>query len=169
MKDAIKADLDAIFQRNTASIGAAVEAKHIKDDKEADFLREFMEARDEFIRPAMQEIGQYIKGKGYDFEITANDDQSPIEGRGSSVPADVSFTIFLGGRSYRKDEHPSFSVICDKPQQLVRFHECTHSTHTGGHSGAAGEAKLSTVTREFVQERITKLVSDVFGRDASAR
>ena len=169
MKDAIKASLDATFQRNTASIDATAKSRRTREHTEDDFLLDFMEAQNKFIQPAMQEIGQYIKGKGYDFEVSADDDEAPTEGRGSTIPASVTFTLFLGPRSYRKDEHPSLSVICDKDQQLVRFHECTHSTLPGGYSRSAGEEKLPAVTRELIQQKIAALVAEVLGRDASAR
>jgi hypothetical protein len=169
MKDSIKTSLDAMFERNTASMGAAAEFKRNKENAENDFIADFVEARNRFIYPAMVEIGQYIKGKGYGFEISQDDDQSPKDGRGSSAASSITFTLFMGPRSYRKDEHPCLKVICDKHQQIVRFHECTHSTHPGGHSRAAGEEKLPAVTRELIQEKITDLISQVFRRDASSR
>ncbi|MEY9227674.1 hypothetical protein [Bradyrhizobium ottawaense] len=126
------------------------------------FSREFIEARDTIVRPAMEEIGSYVKGKGYSYEISTEDDKPSPDGRSRSVPASIRLTIFLGERRYPVHENPGFSVICEKEQQKVRFHECTMSPGRGGHAGPADQATLSQITKDLIQEKILKVVADVF-------
>jgi len=162
MKDEIKAKLDVAFQKHEAAKRTAAEGKQIAASKEQVFLRGFMEARESIIRPAMKEIGEYVKDKGYDYDVSTEDDKPSPDGRSRSTPASIRLTIFLGERRYPSHEHPGFSVICEKGQQKVRFHENTTSPGRGGHAGPAGEAVLSDLTKDLVQEKILKVVAEVF-------
>lgn len=162
MKHEIKSKLDAAFQRHEASKRAASEAKQVAETKEQVFLREFIEARDAIIRPAMEEIGEYVKGKGYSYEVSTEDDKPSPDGRSRSTPASIRLTMFLGERRYPAYEHPGFSVTCEKGQQKARFHENTTSPGRGGHSGPAGEAPLPDLTKDLIQEKILKVVAEVF-------
>lgn len=162
MNNDIKSKLDAAFLKHEASKRAAVEAKQAAETKEQVFLRQFVEARESIIRPAMEEVGEYIKGKGYTYEIFTEDDKSSPDGRGRSTPASIQLALFLDERRYPVHDFPNFSIICEKGQQRVRFHGSTISPGRGGYSGSAGEATLSEVTKELVQEKILKIVTEVF-------
>nr|WMC97924.1 hypothetical protein RAR13_04205 [Aminobacter aminovorans] len=162
MKDDIKSKLDAAFEKHEASKRAAATAKQVAETKEQVFLREFVEARDAIIRPAMEEIGEYVKGKGYSYEVSTEDDQVSLDGRSRSIPASIRLTMFIGERRYPVNEHPGFSVICEKGQQKVRFHESTMSPMRGGHAGSAGDAILPDLTRDLIQQKILKVVAEVF-------
>jgi len=162
MKDDIKSKLDAAFEKHEASKRLAAKAKQAAETKEEVFLREFIEARDTIIRPAMEEIGGYVKGKGYSYEISTEDDKPSPDGRSRSVPASIRLTIFLGERRFPVHENPGFSAICEKGQQNVWFHECTMSPGRGGHAGPAGQATLSQITKDLIQEKVMKVVADVF-------
>lgn len=162
MKDDIKSKLDAAFERHEASKRSAVEAKQAAESKEQIFLREFLEARDTIIRPAMEEIGGYVQGKGYSYDISTEDDKPSPDGRSRLVPASIRLTIFIGERRSLAHENPGVSVTCQKGQQKVSFHECTMSPGRGGHAGPAGEATLSQLTKDLIQEKILKVVAEVF-------
>lgn len=125
-------------------------------------MREFNAARDALIRPAMEEIGEYVKGKGYSYEVSIEDDKPSPDGRSRSTPASIRLTIFLGERRRPAHEHPGLSVICEKGQQKVRFHENTTSPGRGGHSGPAGDTTLPALTKDLLQEKILKVVAEVF-------
>lgn len=162
MKDDIKSKLDAAFEKHEASKRAAATAKQVAETKEQVFLREFVEARDAIIRPAMEEVGEYVKGKGYSYEVSTEDDKPSLDGRSRSIPASIRLTMFLGERRHPVHENPGFSVICEKGQQRVRFHESTMSPARGGHAGPAGEATLPELTKDLIQEKILKVVAEVF-------
>lgn len=160
MKDDIKSRLDATFQKHEATKRAAIEAKQVAETKEQIFLREFMEARESIIRPAMEEIGEYVKSKGHNYEVSTEDDSPSLDSRSRSTPASIHLTLGDGHRP--SHEFPGFSVICEKGQQKVRFHESTMWPGRGGHAGSAGEASLSEVTKDLVQEKILKVVAAAF-------
>lgn len=162
MKDEIKSKLEATFEKHEASKRAAATAKQVAETKEQVFLREFVEARDAILRPAMEEIGEYVKGKGYSYEVSTEEDKPPLDGQSRSTPASIRLTIFLGGRRHPVHEYPGFSIICEKGQQKVRFHESTMSPGRGGHAGPAGETTLAKLTKDLVQEKILKVVAEVF-------
>jgi hypothetical protein len=162
MKDEIKSRLEAAFDKHEATKRAVADAKQVAESNEQRFLREFMEAQDSIIRPAMEEIGDYVKSKGYTYAVTAEDDKPSPDGKSRSSPAAIRLTIFIGERRGPSHEFPTFSVICEKGQQKVRFHESTMSPGRGGHSGSAGEAPLSEVTKDLIQEKILKIVTEVF-------
>ena len=162
MKDDIKSKLDAAFEKHEASKLATATAKQVAENKEQVFLREFVEARDAIIRPAMEEIGEYIKSKGYSYEVSTEDDKPSLDGRSRSIPASIRLTMFLGERRYPIHDNPGFSVICEKWHQKVRFHESTMSPGRGGHAGPAGETSVPELTKDLLQERILKIVAEVF-------
>jgi hypothetical protein len=163
MKYDIKSKLDAAFEKHEASERTAAEVQQDRESKEQVFLREFIQVRKSVVRPAMEEIGEYVEGKGYSYDISTEDDRPSPHGRGRSTPASITLTILLGGeRRYPLHEHPGLSVICDKDKRKVRFHESVRSPGRGGHSGPAGEAELPDLTTDFVQERIVNVVAQVF-------
>lgn len=162
MRDEIRFKLDAAIEAHETSKRAAATAKQFAENSEQIFLAQFSEARDSIIRPAMEEIGNYIKGKGYDYEVTEEDDKPSLDHRSRSTPASITFTIFVGKRHYPLNENPMLSVICEKGLERVRFHESTISRSRGGHSGSAGAVTLNELTEELIHEKILKVVAEVF-------
>ena len=94
MKEATKAKLDVLFQKLNDRKRSEVEAQQVEQSKEALFLKEFKEAQDRVIRPAMEEIGAYIKSKGFDYQILVEDDRiSKDDGRPRYVPASIKVRL----------------------------------------------------------------------------
>jgi hypothetical protein len=48
--------------------------------KESSFLRAFLDAREKTIRPAMVEVGEYVRGMGYTFRISTEEDGLSMAG-----------------------------------------------------------------------------------------
>ncbi len=151
MKEETKSKLDAVFK-----------AEQVAKGKQEAFLQNFMEAQDTIIRPAMEEIGEYVRGKGYSHEISTEEDGISNDGNNRPISASTRITFFLGERQYPRHQFPGFSVICDKNQELVFFHESTMSPGRGGHAGGAGQATLPEVTKDLIQEKISNVLSEVF-------
>ena len=162
MKEEIKSKLEAAFEKHEQSKRSAADAKQVAENKSQTFLREFIAAREAIIRPAMEEVGEYVQGKGYAFEVSIEDDKPSLDGRSRSTPASIRLTIFPSERRYPVHENPGFSVICEKGEQKVRFHESTMSPSRGGHAGPAGQATLGALTKDLIQEKILKVVAEVF-------
>ena len=163
MKDEIKSELNAIFQKHNANKRAAA-AKQTKESKEVAFLKQFLDVRESVIRPAMQAIGEFIKGQGYDYEITTEEDGFRTEGPSHPlglIPASICLHIMVGPNS-RSDANPSFKAICDKNAQVVSFHENTITPRRSGRASGAGTALLSEIDQELVQKKILEVIREVF-------
>jgi hypothetical protein len=144
MKQEIQASLDAVFEKHEASKRIAALAKQTGETKESEFLRAFLEARETIVRPAMQAIGEYVKSKGYDFSISTREEgyERAEPGR-RYIPASIALQLYLGGTPRGAQEAPGLTVICEKSNQRVWFHENTIGGSRGGHSGSAGEVARS--------------------------
>ncbi|RTM05674.1 MAG: hypothetical protein EKK31_15030 [Hyphomicrobiales bacterium] len=162
MKQETLSKLDTIFAKHQKTKDAALEAKKKGEDTATSFLKAFLEKREKVIRPAMEAVGEYVKGKGYAYQVSTEDDRPSPDGRGRHTPASIRLTIFLENGRGQLHEHPGYSVICEKAQQKVRFHENTTSLGRGGHSGPAGESKLEDVTSDTLQAGILKVIEEVF-------
>jgi hypothetical protein len=152
LRDDIKSKLDAVFAKHDASMRKAAEAQH----KESSFLRAFLDAREETIRPAMIEVGEYVRVKGYTFRISTEDDGFSKDGK-NPIPASIKIEFPIGGLPTYDIPVPCFEVTCEKHAQRVLFHEGT----TTGQS-SAGDASLSELTGDMIQERILAVVAEVF-------
>ncbi|MDE2135492.1 MAG: hypothetical protein KGJ49_12965 [Alphaproteobacteria bacterium] len=162
MKDELQTKLDSVFIKHEASKAAAAQVQRIAKNKEDECLEAFAVVRHTLIGPAMKEIGEYIKAKGYTYEISVvNGGFEPGRDR-REVPASIRLTFLLGDRNLPDYEYPGFSVICEKSRGTVLFHESTSSPGRGGHSGPAGEVKISELTKELLQERILKVIAEIF-------
>lgn len=161
LKNEMKSSLDAIFARHEAANVKQEEAKKAIETNEAEFVRSFMADCEAIMRPAMLSMADYLKGRGYDSEITTAQDgfhatqQRPIE-------ASIKLTIFVDERRSPSNDMPSFSILCDKYKGRVRFHESTMSPRRGGRSVSAGDANLSDVTEELIHGKILKILDAVF-------
>src|SRR5919106_873344 len=158
MKDDTKAALDGIFAKHDQRKQAEQRATDERKTTEAKFLEKFLQVREGIIRPALEEIGEYVKGKGYDYEIVTRDDSDPHSKRGTTASIGIQFkrasndlNLTYGASS------PNFSVISEKGAQRVRFHENTMMRSGGGHSGPAGESKLEEVTPDKLQKMLLKI------------
>ena len=157
MKDDTRAALDLIFEKHEARKKTAEKAEEAKRSKEALFLEAFLQKRKGVIRPAMEEIGERVKQRGYGYQITNADDSF-------HTSTEASITLVLHAESDRPGGYnrPHFSVICDKHAGQVRFREDTTGGGHGGPAGSAGEATLEQLTPELIQEKILKMVAEVF-------
>src|SRR5262245_29928479 len=154
MKEATKAKLDGLFEKLNDRKRSEAEAQQVKESKEDLFLKQFKEVQDRVIRPAMEEIGAYIKSKGFDYQVLVEDDRiSKDDGRRRYVPASITFVFYPDQRGYPTHAFPGLTVICEKTQQRVRFHESTISPGRGGYTGGAGETALSELTASLIQSK----------------
>jgi hypothetical protein len=162
MGEDIKSKFEAVFQKHAASKLAAAKAQDVKESKWAAFLRAFLDARETTIRPAMTEVGEYVRGNGYHYEISTVDDSISNDKNHRPISAAIRITFFTGDDRAPVGNFPHFTVICDKERQRVGFHESTISPGRGGHAGGVGGAPLSELTTEMVQEKIIKVLSEAF-------
>jgi len=164
VKNDTKSKLDAIFQHHEAAKRIASQKQEEKETKEQQFLREFLDAREKIIRPAMQEVGEYVKAKGYNYEISTEDERIPADGRSGSTDASIRLTIFTSEKNRPRHEFPGLTAYCRKRDQRIGFHSSNIAPERGGSAGPAGDAALSEITADLIQEKLLKVVTEVFAR-----
>lgn len=138
------------------------EAQQGRKESEANqFLEAFLRCQEDVIRPAMEEMGTYLEGKGYSYSITTDDEHINDDKR--AVPASIRFTIYREGRpGFAEYLHPGLSAICDKHRKLINFYASTMHPGGGGSSGSEGSYPLEQVTSDLVQKMIAGIISKVF-------
>jgi hypothetical protein len=160
MEDPVRSKLDAIFRHHALSKRAEPERIRAVDDREAAILKAFAAARDTIIRPAMEEMGEYVKAQGYTYTIdTEADGLGPDKAYNK---ADIRLTLYVDRQRSRKEDHPGLTVFCDKSRGLAQFHARTFTSGRGGHAGLVGEFEIAEVTKELVQEKILAVIAEVF-------
>ena len=160
MEDPIRSNLDTIFRRHALSKQAEAERIRVFDDREAASLKLFTMVRDNVIRPAMEEMGEYVKAQGYTYTIDTEADG--VGPDGTSNTADIRLTFYLDSRRSRREDYPGLTVFCDKSRGLAQFHVRTLAAGRRGRAGLVGEFDIADVTRELVQEKILALIAEAF-------
>lgn len=162
MKSDLKAKLDATFQKVAADKASAEQRRLAKHAKESAFVGEILIALDTIVKPAMTEIGEYLRAQGYDYQISTKDEISLADKRSGPTPASVTVEFYQRGVRQAHGQTPHLTVSYDRSKEEVTFHECTIWGNRGGHSGGAGTTTLSLLTEDLVQERLLKIINEVF-------
>jgi len=161
MKPESKKALDAIFQKHEAARKLADHhAERALSQKEETFLARFYSVRASILRPRMQEFGEYVKSRGYDYEIDEQDERVGGEPTNSGSIAIHFITNREAGRSIR--ECPTFIFSCESSHERVRLFESTVAPGGGGHSGTVGEVPLAELTPDFVERQLLALAKHAF-------
>jgi|SRR5208283_4319738 len=134
MDDKLKAELSSLFDKDHERASAVEKARSEKASKEAQLVAEFIRICTDIIEPAMREIGDFARTRGWDYRIVSKEERSEPNGR--LDPAEIRIDFFRSGEIPRPaHEQASFSVICDKQDGAAQFHE---STMGPGHGGSRG-------------------------------
>lgn len=162
MSDKLKSQLDAIFDTHNESKQKAQKQKSEREAREEDFVQSFYSSQATIIRPTYDRIGEYIRGRGYEYRIEENKESEFHDGR--YQPPSIVIKLLTAEQSsrYSTNDYPHFSVICEKSQAKVRFHQSTMSPGRGGMSGGVGESGLSELTAELIEAKIVELLRQVF-------
>lgn len=163
MKTEVQRELDAVIAKLEAAKQAAARERETREQGEQAKLRNFLEICENIIRPAMTEFGEYIKRRGLYYQIFSEED-GYYEGK-TQRPREASITVNFAPDSQLQGpiyNYPHFKVGFDKALDRVWFYESTVMPNRDGHSGEAGEAALSHLTEEFIQEKLLALFARVF-------
>lgn len=162
MSDKLKTELDAIFNAHDETKKQVERKKSEREQREEAFVQSFYERRDSLIRPTFETIGEYIKAKGHKYDIEISEEQTDREGRYQPPSISIRFLVGQDDRRYPSLGYPRFSVICEKTSSRLRFHESTISPGRGGHAGGAGETTPSEITADLINQKVLKVLSEVF-------
>ncbi|MBN8914577.1 MAG: hypothetical protein J0I31_03145 [Rhizobiales bacterium] len=158
MKDELKKKLEAEFERRNKQ-QETIRQRALEAKKEAEeFILKFMDLRDNVIAPAMREIGEFIKEKGFNYRIDVEDEKLPTAADQTHKYPSITFYYFKGDRmSAPKDTlHVSFS--CVKSSNKVRIFQ-SNMTAGGGVSGPKGDLSISKINADLVQNYIGDLIA----------
>jgi hypothetical protein len=151
MKEELKGKLNAAFERRQQQEIAAAHAEDVQHTKEAEALATFKKSVDDFIEPAMAELGEFLKAKGMHYRITRTEaDRSRRQA--------ISIAFSQDGRFTEGDTDPHFSVLLDERKGPVLFHESTVRANRGGHTSSVGECALAELSTDLLQAKIALTV-----------
>lgn len=159
MDEEIKNRIDALLAEKLTKEKKVQEARESREKKEDLFLNQFIEARESIVKPAMEEIKEYLSKQGLSSVIETKEQDHSRQAR-TSASITIRFTMKYEG--YRQPhEYPNLSVIADVAKQNIRFTESTIGPNHGGHSGTAGECALNQLTKEFIHKKIMKVLEAI--------
>jgi len=152
----------AIGDRRDAVQNAAI-ARDQLADAEQEFVSGFYEACNQTIKPAMQEVSDILTAQHYRCTIEAEDES---QAGSSHSPGGITLTVH--NQSGQKDvENLHFTVECDKEWRKVKFHEGTIGSAMGGSLMDTGEASLSDISADLIQDKLATWITNIFGREPS--
>ena len=162
VKKDTEAQFDAAFAVHAKNVERRSQIQAEQESKEDAFVRAFKERRTSFIKPALEEIAQYLQTKGMKTRIDEIDESHSRDVREQQRTA-ITIRFLTGDEKshYADHEQPNVSFVCSKSEQLVRFLESTISLGSGGHSGDTGSAKLELLTDELIQQKVLAVVREV--------
>lgn len=162
VKKDIEAQFDAAFAVHAKNAERRSQVQAEQESKEEAFVRAFKERRTSFIKPALEEIAQYLQTKGMKTRIDETDENHSRDDRQQQRTA-ITIRFLTGDEKlhYADHEQPNVSFVCSKNEQLVKFIESTISLGSGGHSGEAGSVKLELLTDELIQQKVLAVVRAV--------
>lgn len=158
-----KEKLDKLIKRNQEKLARG---KKLQDDiqsEEDELLRKFYEVRKGIIRPAMEEVGEYIKSNGHDYRISERDESTDYQGR--TQDANISMSIFPGGiksASYTDTQTPRISFFATKYKKIIWGHRSDIMPGRGGSAGSFAEFKPEEIKRDMVEKEILTLLEKIF-------
>jgi hypothetical protein len=133
-------------------------------DAEQQFVSQFYAACDATINPAMQEVSDILTGQDYCCTIKVEDES--CSAGSSRSPGGITLTVH--NQLKQKDvEDPQFTVECDKERRKVKFHEGTIGSAMGGSLMDTGEASLSDISADLIQDKLATWITNIFGREPS--
>jgi hypothetical protein len=140
------------------------EHERIKTEHEI-FLEAFGKIIAEVIRPTMEELGEAIKNRGHNFEITEG--QETQDGKGRTIAAQVKMGIHPNEQQQRfgqSSEYPALTFFAGTYDNKVWSHVSTMMLGRGGYAGKRNDYKLENITKDIVEEEILHLLSECFGK-----
>lgn len=146
--DQLDAAMDAYDERQVKA-RAAAEKKQTEEDA---FIAEFSNFRTIVAHPVLEEIGNRLRQRGHEFQVTMNDAPRDATMKSIGITLHV-YPAAAGGRSALRSEHPQFTVAAESYSRKVRFHSVIVSPGGGGmQSGPEGkECSLEELTADVLR------------------
>lgn len=157
MKEEIKSKLDAILRKKKEKEKQLAD-KELDERLQREAVNiEFERICDETIVPAMEEMGESLKARGFTYKIAR------IRGDSGRYKDSKIFFKFANDEDsaslHNPGQHPHFAVYCDHSKGSVTFHESTMMPRSGGYSGSCGKATLDQLTIDMLQTKMLETIT----------
>ena len=161
MNDETKSKLDAMFSKKEHDVNAA-ETRNQESRRDVDaFMAEFKELRTRVIRPVMEDISTYLKGRGHACEIDEQE-ETPLPHR-TRQNAEIRFWITPNSDVATKtDSYPSIGFVAAVFGKKIMMDASTMHPGRGGSASSKGEYAVSQITVDLVEKKIAEAVADIF-------
>lgn len=164
MNNKLKSEIDTLFNGYEGRKAEQQKESQAQKQKEDRLLKEFYSIRERVIKPAMEEIGEILKARGQNYRIEENNESIDHEGKTKDAQIGIYFLLPKQEHIYDLHRYPSVSFIATRYKEKVWVRESTIGPTRGGHSGSAGEYPLEQITTELVQQKVMKVLKELFGK-----
>lgn len=158
MKEEDKSHLESIMKNFEQKLASSKDAKERRQAEADAFFKEFERVRTQVIRPAMEDIGNQLKARGHNSEISEVDDERR---KGDSK---ITMRITIGGvptSAYAPENTVSVSFF-HTGHTTISIHAETPMKNRSGFTGQRGNYATSEITTDVVQKNILEVLEEVF-------
>ncbi len=158
MKKENESQLESIMQKFEQKLAKSKDVHEQRQSEEDAFYVEFRRVRANVIRPAMEDVGNQLKARGHNFEISELDDER------RKRDAKITMSITLGGvpSSAYTPENTVLVSFAHTGHTSVSIQASTPSQHRSGFAGPRGNYAASEITTDLVEKKILEVLEEVF-------
>lgn len=167
MEEKLKSSLDDILSKHDAKLKEVAELAVREQSQHNEFQAEFARIKNGIIRPAMEEIGNYIRQKGHSFNIIEREEEYDSKLKIYKSSNGIVMTIMPSGfnaSDFSNNNTPSVGFYSDPRTKKIQITENNIMPHWGGSAGSKGSAESSEITRDYVQKQILALLNTIVGK-----
>ncbi len=163
MKKENKSQLDVLMDKYEQRLEEAKKRQEQIKSEDDVFLSEFRRLRKEVIYPRMEDIGNQLKARGHDYQIS--DEEESVDLGGRTRDARITMNIFPAGvdrSAYRPENTPSISFIATRYKKNIWVHGSNMMPNRGGSAGSRGEFNAEEITSDMVEGEVLGVLKEIF-------
>lgn len=166
MEKETKRKLDDLMDRYEQALKRGTQIREKQEKEDDGFLAQFEQIRKSVIRPVMEDMGNALKTRGHDYDVSEADRFSESTGVGGRInlACKISMEIFSAGIdrvSYTSANTPLISFTASSSKKRVLIHASNMTPGREGRSGPHGELDMKEITREKVEVMILELIGEI--------
>jgi hypothetical protein len=154
--------LNALLDKYDSKISQARAFEERSRMEQEAFVADFERLADEVMRPAMDAIGNALRGRAHDFEVSARSER--VDRQGRLLDARITMSVFPAGiprDRYTSLNTPQVSFVCDRRARRIRVHDVTFMPTGTGRAASRGEWTIDRVTPAFVEKAILEFLKEI--------
>jgi hypothetical protein len=149
--------LESILKGFEQRVADSKDARDLQQSKEDAFYIEFDRIRTQIIRPAMEDIETYLKGRGHGCEISEVGDEK----RKRDAKITMSITVGTPTSAYATENVVSIS-FARAGHSSISIHAVTSVKTRRTFTGPRGNYAASEITTDLVQKTILEVLKEIF-------